>query len=142
MPDNGSTEDLPGGEASWTSRPPDPSGPDLSPQACAAAVAALRARGCLHDHPCNVAAYEELFREYQAVHVYFGRANDEVRHRLNAIQRDAVRLLLPAGVRFRALLQFIIRIRREVCPQHGELMRYHFDVWRRPGGVSYGDLTP
>ena len=39
--------------------------------------------------PENVAAYEELFREYRALHDYFGRGNNEVMHRLKRIQRNA-----------------------------------------------------
>jgi L-ribulokinase len=39
--------------------------------------------------PDNVAAYEELFREYRALHDYFGRGTNDVMHRLKAIQRAA-----------------------------------------------------
>ncbi|MCY1251890.1 Ribulokinase [compost metagenome] len=39
--------------------------------------------------PENVAAYEELFREYRALHDYFGRGTNSVMHRLKAIQRGA-----------------------------------------------------
>jgi L-ribulokinase len=39
--------------------------------------------------PENVAAYEELFREYRTLHDYFGRGSNEVMHRLKAIQRTA-----------------------------------------------------
>jgi L-ribulokinase len=48
--------------------------------------------------PENVAAYEELFREYRTLHDYFGRGTNEVMHRLKAIQRNAVRPLFTAGV--------------------------------------------
>ncbi len=48
--------------------------------------------------PDNVAAYEELFREYRTLHDYFGRGANEVMHRLKAIQRNATRPLLTAGV--------------------------------------------
>lgn len=48
--------------------------------------------------PENVAAYEELFREYRTLHDYFGRGANEVMHRLKAIQRKAAAPLLPAGV--------------------------------------------
>lgn len=48
--------------------------------------------------PENVAAYEELFREYRTLHDYFGRGANEVMHRLKAIQRKATRPLLTAGV--------------------------------------------
>ncbi|HYH76675.1 MAG TPA: ribulokinase, partial [Arthrobacter sp.] len=37
--------------------------------------------------PENVAAYEELFREYRTLHDYFGRGANDVMHRLKAIQR-------------------------------------------------------
>jgi L-ribulokinase len=36
-----------------------------------------------------VAAYEELFQEYKALHDYFGRGTNDVMHRLKAIQRRA-----------------------------------------------------
>jgi L-ribulokinase len=39
--------------------------------------------------PENVAAYEELFREYRTLHDYFGRGSNDVMHRLKAIQRNA-----------------------------------------------------
>jgi len=39
--------------------------------------------------PENVAAYDELFREYKTLHDYFGRGTNEVMHRLKAIQRHA-----------------------------------------------------
>ncbi|MGO4490594.1 ribulokinase [Arthrobacter sp. 2YAF22_2] len=48
--------------------------------------------------PANVAAYEELFREYRTLHDYFGRGANEVMHRLKAIQREAKAPLLPARV--------------------------------------------
>ncbi|MDQ0862946.1 ribulokinase [Arthrobacter globiformis] len=38
----------------------------------------------------NVAAYDELFREYRTLHDYFGRGTNDVMHRLKAIQRSAV----------------------------------------------------
>ncbi|MDQ0802436.1 ribulokinase [Arthrobacter sp. SLBN-112] len=41
--------------------------------------------------PENVAAYEELFQEYKALHDYFGRGGNEVMHRLKAIQRNAAK---------------------------------------------------
>ncbi|WP_284978204.1 ribulokinase [Arthrobacter sp. fls2-241-R2A-200] len=40
--------------------------------------------------PENVAAYEVLFQEYQALHDYFGRGENNVMHRLKAIQRTAI----------------------------------------------------
>ena len=67
--------------------------------------------------PENVAAYEELFREYRTLHDYFGRGTNDVMHRLKAIQRDAVlplaatTLLTARGVRMSALLESIARIR-------------------------------
>lgn len=53
--------------------------------------------------PENVAAYEELFREYRTLHDYFGRGANEVMHRLKKIQRNAAGSLgsaplLAAGV--------------------------------------------
>ncbi|MFX1822204.1 ribulokinase [Pseudarthrobacter sp. CC4] len=45
--------------------------------------------------PENVAAYEELFQEYKALHDYFGRGGNDVMHRLKAIQRKAARADLP-----------------------------------------------
>ena len=41
--------------------------------------------------PKNVAAYDELFREYRDLHDYFGRGTNEVMHRLKAIQRKAAK---------------------------------------------------
>ncbi|MGI8899667.1 MAG: ribulokinase [Nocardioides sp.] len=40
--------------------------------------------------PANVAAYEELYSEYTALHDYFGLRNNDVMHRLKAIRRRAV----------------------------------------------------
>jgi L-ribulokinase len=37
-----------------------------------------------------VAAYDELYREYHALHDYFGRGGNDVMHRLKAIRRAAV----------------------------------------------------
>jgi glutamate-5-semialdehyde dehydrogenase len=48
--------------------------------------------------PENVAAYEELFQEYRALHDYFGRGTNDVMHRLKAIQRRSARRLVTAGV--------------------------------------------
>ncbi|MGO4584470.1 ribulokinase [Arthrobacter sp. 2RAF6] len=47
--------------------------------------------------PENVAAYEELFREYRALHDYFGRGTNEVMHRLKKIQHNATKTLLAVG---------------------------------------------
>jgi L-ribulokinase len=47
--------------------------------------------------PENVAAYEELFREYRTLHDYFGRGTNDVMHRLKAIQRQAKPGLGAAG---------------------------------------------
>jgi L-ribulokinase len=47
--------------------------------------------------PENVAAYEELFQEYKALHDYFGRGGNDVMHRLKAIQRKAARASLPGS---------------------------------------------
>jgi L-ribulokinase len=46
--------------------------------------------------PENVAAYEELFKEYRTLHDYFGRGSNDVMHRLKSIQRNANRALLPS----------------------------------------------
>ncbi|KRE88928.1 ribulokinase [Arthrobacter sp. Soil764] len=45
--------------------------------------------------PENVAAYDELFQEYKALHDYFGRGGNDVMHRLKAIQRRAALTVLP-----------------------------------------------
>ena len=56
----------------------------------AAAAAMGPAPGAVYTPiPENVAAYEELFREYRTLHDYFGRGTNEVMHRLKAIQRKA-----------------------------------------------------
>ncbi|MFF1252135.1 ribulokinase [Pseudarthrobacter sp. NPDC058329] len=47
--------------------------------------------------PENVAAYEELFQEYKALHDYFGRGSNDVMHRLKAIQRRAAGSLSATG---------------------------------------------
>jgi L-ribulokinase len=47
--------------------------------------------------PGNVAAYEDLFQEYKALHDYFGRGSNDVMHRLKAIQRRASGSLLASG---------------------------------------------
>ncbi len=38
--------------------------------------------------PENVAAYDELYREYRALHDYFGTGGNEVMHRLKARRRE------------------------------------------------------
>ncbi len=38
--------------------------------------------------PENVAAYDELYREYKALHDYFGQGGNEVMHRLKARRRE------------------------------------------------------
>ena len=48
--------------------------------------------------PANVAAYDELYAEYTALHDYFGRGANDVMHRLKARRRTAVRDTPPAGV--------------------------------------------
>jgi L-ribulokinase len=40
--------------------------------------------------PDNVEAYEPLFTEYQELHDHFGRAGNEVMHRLKALRRKAI----------------------------------------------------
>jgi L-ribulokinase len=47
--------------------------------------------------PDNVAAYEEIFREYRTLHDYFGRGTNDVMRRLKAIQRKAGPGLGDAG---------------------------------------------
>ena len=47
--------------------------------------------------PANVAAYDELFREYRALYDYFGRGTNHVMHRLKAIQRNSAKSLATAG---------------------------------------------
>ncbi|MET1155464.1 ribulokinase [Arthrobacter sp.] len=58
------------------------------PDIRAAAAAMGSAPGAVYTPiPDNVAAYEELFREYRVLHDYFGRGTNDVMHRLKAIQR-------------------------------------------------------
>jgi L-ribulokinase len=40
--------------------------------------------------PANVAAYDNLYREYRVLHDYFGRGANDVMHRLKALRREAV----------------------------------------------------
>ena len=55
----------------------------------AAAAMGRRDSGVYQPVPENVAAYDELYREYVALHDYFGRGANEVMHRLKAIRRRA-----------------------------------------------------
>ncbi len=60
------------------------------PDVRAASAAMGAAPGAVYTPiPDNVAAYEELFREYRTLHDYFGRGTNNVMHRLKAIQRNA-----------------------------------------------------
>ena len=95
------------------------------PDIRAAAAAMGSAPGAVYTPiPENVAAYEELFREYRTLHDYFGRGTNDVMHRLKAIQREAAIQRNAAaapcarcggGPRMSALLETIARVRREVC---------------------------
>ena len=57
-----------------------------------AAAAAMGGRrvGVYQPVPENVAAYDELYREYLALHDHFGRGGNDVMHRLKALRRRAV----------------------------------------------------
>ncbi|NUP59468.1 MAG: ribulokinase [Pseudarthrobacter sp.] len=55
----------------------------------AAAAMGAEPGGVYTPIPENVAAYEELFREYRTLHDYFGRGGNDVMHRLKSIQRRA-----------------------------------------------------
>jgi L-ribulokinase len=55
----------------------------------AAAAMGGRRRGVYQPVPENVAAYDELYREYLALHDHFGRGGNDVMHRLKAIRRRA-----------------------------------------------------
>ena len=60
------------------------------PDIRAAAAAMGSAPGAVYTPiPENVAAYDELFREYRTLHDYFGRGTNDVMHRLKSIQRKA-----------------------------------------------------
>jgi L-ribulokinase len=68
------------------------------PDIRAAAAAMGSAPGAVYTPiPDNVAAYEELFREYRTLHDYFGRGTNDVMHRLKAIQRNVKPGLGAAG---------------------------------------------
>ena len=56
-----------------------------------AAAAAMGGRevGVYQPVPANVAAYDELYREYLELHDHFGRGGNEVMHRLKALRRRA-----------------------------------------------------
>ena len=56
----------------------------------AAAAMGRRNEGVYQPIAANVAAYDELYREYHALHDYFGRGGNDVMHRLKAIRRAAV----------------------------------------------------
>jgi L-ribulokinase len=61
------------------------------PDVAAAAAAMGRVnRGVYQPIPENVAAYDELFVEYRALHDHFGRGGNDVMMRLKAIRRRAV----------------------------------------------------
>ena len=61
--------------------------PDIT---TAAAAMGGRNVGVYQPIPDNVAAYDELYREYLALHDHFGRGGNDVMHRLKAIRRRAV----------------------------------------------------
>ena len=60
--------------------------PDI--HAAAAAMGGRRV-GVYQPVPENVAAYDELYREYLALHDHFGRGGNDVMHRLKALRRRA-----------------------------------------------------
>jgi L-ribulokinase len=53
----------------------------------AAAAMGRREVGAYQPRPEAVAAYDELYREYLALHDHFGRGGNEVMHRLKALRR-------------------------------------------------------
>jgi L-ribulokinase len=55
----------------------------------AAAVMGGRELAAYRPIPANTAVYEELFREYTALHDHFGRGGNDVMRRLKAIRRRA-----------------------------------------------------
>jgi L-ribulokinase len=59
--------------------------PDV--RAAAAAMGSVR-RAVYQPVPVHVAAYEELYAEYTALHDYFGRGGNDVMHRLAARRRE------------------------------------------------------
>ncbi len=60
--------------------------PDI---ATASAAMGSRDVGVYQPVPENVAAYDELYREYLALHDHFGRGGSDVMHRLKAMRRRA-----------------------------------------------------
>jgi L-ribulokinase len=56
----------------------------------ASAAMGRRNRGVYQPIAANVAAYDELYREYHALHDHFGRGGNDVMHRLKAIRLAAV----------------------------------------------------
>lgn len=61
------------------------------PDIRAAAAAMGRTGAATHRPiPANVAAYDELYREYRTLHDYFGTGTNDVMHRLKAIRRATV----------------------------------------------------
>jgi len=55
----------------------------------AAAAMGRRREGVYQPVPANVAAYDELYREYLELHDYFGRGGNDVMHRLKSLRRRA-----------------------------------------------------
>ncbi len=53
----------------------------------AAAAMGKRREGAYSPEPAGVAAYDELYREYLALHDHFGRGANDVMHRLKALRR-------------------------------------------------------
>ncbi|MPQ97114.1 ribulokinase [Modestobacter sp. I12A-02628] len=56
----------------------------------ASAVMGACNRGVYQPVPANVAAYDELFDEYTALHDHFGRGGNDVMHRMKARRRKAL----------------------------------------------------
>jgi len=69
--------------------------PDI--HAASSAMGRVRENGYTPD-PANVAAYEELYKEYEVLHDYFGRGTNEVMHRLKHRRKEAhVSRTTPVG---------------------------------------------
>ena len=69
------------------STPPSPPAPTPTSRAAAARDGPGQPRRATSPIPANVAAYDELFAEYRALHDHFGRGGNDVMHRLKAIRR-------------------------------------------------------
>jgi len=64
----------------------------------AAGAMGRRDIGVYQPIPENVAAYDEIYREYVALHDYFGRGTNEVMHRLKAIRRRVAGAATASGI--------------------------------------------